>query len=135
MTIKRYVIDTNVLISAVLLPDSTAYHPYIKALDTGILLASSSTLAEYSEVILRSKFDRYSSQERRQVFLNELIKDVEQIMIIEEIDACRDPKDNKFLEVAVNGMADILITGDNDLLNLNPFRGIIIITPADFIGV
>ncbi len=69
MTIKRYVIDTNVLISAILLPESTAYNAYIKALDTGILLASSSTLAEYSEVILRSKFDRYSSQERRQIFL------------------------------------------------------------------
>ena len=135
MTIKRYVLDTNVLISAVLLPESTAYNAYIKALDTGILLASSSTLAEYSEVILRSKFDRYSSKERRQVFLNELMQDVEQITIIEEVDACRDPKDNKFLEVAINGMADILITGDNDLLNLNPFRGVIIITPADFIGV
>ncbi|WP_366146309.1 hypothetical protein [Crocosphaera sp.] len=57
------------LISAILLPESTAYNAYIKALDTGILLASSSTLAEYSEVILRSKFDRYSSQERRQIFL------------------------------------------------------------------
>ncbi len=135
MTIKRYVIDTNVLISAILLPDSTAYNAYIKALDTGILLASSSTLAEYSEVILRSKFDRYSSQERREFFLNELIKDVEQITIIEEVDACRDPKDNKFLEVAVNGMADMLITGDNDLLDINPFRGIIIITPADFVGI
>ncbi|MGK7880065.1 MAG: putative toxin-antitoxin system toxin component, PIN family [Crocosphaera sp.] len=135
MTIKRYIIDTNVLISAILLPDSTAYNAYIKALDTGILLASSSTLAEYSEVILRSKFDRYSSQERRQVFLNQLIQDVEKITIIEEVDACRDPKDNKFLEVAVNGMADMLITGDNDLLDLNPFRGIIIITPADFVGI
>ena len=135
MTIKRYVIDTNVLISAILLPESTAYNAYIKALDTGILLASSSTLSEYSEVILRSKLDRYSSQQRRQVFLNELIQDVEKITIIEEVDACRDPKDNKFLEVAVNGMADMLITGDNDLLDLNPFRGIIIITPADFIGI
>ena len=135
MTIKRYVIDTNVLISAILLPDSTAYNAYIKALETGILLASSSTLAEYSEVILRSKFDRYSSQERRRVFLNELIQDVEKITIIEEVDACRDPKDNKFLEVAVNGMADMLITGDNDLLDINPFRGIIIITPADFVGI
>ncbi len=63
------------------------------------------------------------------------MQDVEKITIIEEVDACRDPKDNKFLEVAVNGMADMLITGDNDLLDINPFRGIIIITPADFVGI
>ena len=112
MTLKLYVIDTNVLISAVLLPNSTAYNAYVKALDTGILLASSQTLAEYGEVILRSKFDRYSSQECRQVSLNALMQDVEQITITEKIDACRDAKDNKFLEVAVNGMADILLTSN-----------------------
>lgn len=49
------------------------------------------------------------------------------------IRACRDPKDDKFLELAVNGSASLIITGDKDLLALDPFRGIGIITPAGFL--
>ncbi|WP_459868116.1 putative toxin-antitoxin system toxin component, PIN family [Endothiovibrio diazotrophicus] len=47
---------------------------------------------------------------------------------------CRDPKDNKFLELAVAGGASALITGDQDLLALHPFRGIPILAPADFLA-
>ena len=57
----------------------------------------------------------------------------ELVEITERIAACRDPKDDKFLELAVNGHADVLITGDADLLALNPFRRVPIITPADFV--
>ena len=52
---------------------------------------------------------------------------------MQHVQACRDPRDNKFLEVAVNGRADILVSGDKDLLALHPFRGIDIITPADYL--
>lgn len=55
------------------------------------------------------------------------------IDIIEEIKECRDEKDNKFLELAISGNADFIITGDNDLLVLNPFRTIQIITPKSFL--
>jgi len=46
---------------------------------------------------------------------------------------CRDPKDDKFLEVALNGRADVFITGDSDLLGMNPWRGIEIVTSAAYI--
>jgi hypothetical protein len=46
---------------------------------------------------------------------------------------CRDPRDDKFLEVAVHGRADVIVTGDRDLLDLNPFRGIEILTPAEYL--
>jgi predicted nucleic acid-binding protein len=49
------------------------------------------------------------------------------------IAACRDPTDDKFLELAVNGHADLLVTGDGDLLALDPFRQIPIVTPAAFV--
>ena len=49
------------------------------------------------------------------------------------MDICRDAKDDKFLEVAVNGKADYLITGDRDLLVLHPFREIQIVSPATFL--
>ena len=57
----------------------------------------------------------------------------ERIQIIETIKACRDPKDDMFLELAVNGNANYIITGDDDLLSLNPFREIKILTPNDFL--
>jgi predicted nucleic acid-binding protein len=54
------------------------------------------------------------------------------VTVVERIAACRDPTDDKFLELVVNGHADIIVTGDLDLLVLNPFRGIPIITPIAF---
>lgn len=61
-----------------------------------------------------------------------LLAAVELVAITERITACRDPKDDKFLELAVNGHADLIVSGDADLLVLDPFRGIPIIPPASF---
>jgi predicted nucleic acid-binding protein len=47
--------------------------------------------------------------------------------------ACRDPKDDKFLELAVSGAACCVVTGDQDLLALHPFRSVSILTPAQFL--
>jgi putative PIN family toxin of toxin-antitoxin system len=66
-------------------------------------------------------------------WLRGLMETAELVKITERIAACRDPKDDNFLELAVNGHADVLITGDSDLLAPNPFRGIPIISPADFV--
>ncbi len=57
----------------------------------------------------------------------------ETVPYAERVTACRDPTDDKFLELAVNGRADLIISGDADLLVLNPFRGIAIMTPAAFV--
>jgi predicted nucleic acid-binding protein len=63
----------------------------------------------------------------RQIFAK-----AEPVTIVERIAACRDPTDDMFLELAVNGRADMIVTGDLDLLVLHPFRGIPIITPLAF---
>lgn len=134
MSLNRYVLDTNVLVSAILLPNCTAYQAYQKALDTGILLVSSQTFSEYENVILRPKFERYISLVRRQTFVDELRETVQYIEITEFITDCRDMKDNIYLDVAINGIADVLITGDQDLLILHPYRGKLpILKPSDFI--
>jgi len=57
----------------------------------------------------------------------------ELVSITERIAACRDPTEYKFLELAVNGHADLIVTGGRDLLALNPFRQIPIVTPAAFV--
>lgn len=132
---KRFVLDTNTIISALLLRTSIPRQAFDKAFDRGIVLVSDITTAELTEVLKRSRFDRYITLERRIQFLASFIQDTTIITVTETITDCRDPKDNKFLEVAVCGQADKIITGDRDLLDMNPYRGITIITPRDFLTI
>jgi putative PIN family toxin of toxin-antitoxin system len=70
----------------------------------------------------------------REALFREYQQNCEFVHIPSPIRACRDPRDDKFLELAVHGRADILITGDADLLALHPFQGIAILTPAAFLN-
>jgi len=99
----------------------------------GQLIVSDDTLNELASVISRPKFDQYISLQNRKDFFRFLGRVVERVTIIRKIQACRDPKDDKYLELAVNGQAETIITGDDDLLALNPFRSIRIITPSEFL--
>ncbi|UIE39422.1 putative toxin-antitoxin system toxin component, PIN family [Leptodesmis sichuanensis] len=131
----RIVIDTNTLISSVLIAASVPDQAFKKARDIGILLFSDATFEELQQVITRPKFDRYISIAIRIEFLARLWQESEQVEIVDVITDCQDPKDNKFLEVAVNGDADYILTGDQDLLILNPFRAIPIVPPAYFLDL
>lgn len=88
---------------------------------------------ELEEVVNRKKFDKYISKEKRIQFIAKFFDDVEIIDIVETVIACRDRKDDKFLELAVNGKADYIITGDQDLLVLHPFRNIEIISVSEYL--
>ncbi len=130
----RLVFDTNVIVSAALLASSVPRQAFHKVLDEGTILISVPTLLELAEVLSRKKLDRYLLEEERMRFLIALLKEAELVEITEEITDCRDAKDNKFLELAVSGRADFIISGDNDLLVLNPSRGISILKPKEFLS-
>ncbi|NJL91604.1 MAG: putative toxin-antitoxin system toxin component, PIN family [Coleofasciculaceae cyanobacterium SM2_1_6] len=132
--INRFVIDTNVLISALLFKFSAPFRAVEMAEMQGVILYSETTLNELEEVLSRKKFNKYLSLEERQIFLLKFISSSQLVSITEKIVVCRDGKDDKFLELAVNGEANIVITGDLDLLVLNPFQLIEIITPDTFIN-
>lgn len=99
---------------------------------TGMLVYSEETMAEWVEVFTRPKFDKYISLEDRLNVIAVFETRAQLINITEQIIACRDPKDDKFLSLAVTANASCIITGDKDLLVLNPFQSIPIITPAAF---
>jgi len=128
----RVVVDTNVLVSAALkeqsLP-STAVH---LAAESGILLKSTITEQELFVTLDRPRLAPLIPPRFRD-WLSELLAAAELVTIAERITGCRDPNDDKFLELAVNGHADLIVSGDADLLALNPFRGIPIVTPAIFV--
>jgi putative PIN family toxin of toxin-antitoxin system len=131
---ERLILDTNVVLSGLLFPGSKPSEALLKAQKARIL-ASDATLLELIEVVGRARFDRYVEAGIRQRLLAEYIKTTERVEIYHSIRACRDVKDDKFLELAVDGRADAIVTGDNDLLDLHPFRGIAIMTPADYLSL
>jgi hypothetical protein len=129
----KFVFDTNTIVSAALFSLSIPRQALDKALERGVLFVSEPTSLELMTVLLRPKFDRYLQREKRELFLASLLQQVQFIEIVEKIHACRDAKDDKFLEVAVNGQVDALVTGDTDLLELHPYRSIPIIKPKVFL--
>jgi uncharacterized protein len=133
-TNERFVFDTNVLLSALLFAESKPAQAFFAALRCGTILTSLAALHELSDVLHRKKFDKYLTIEEREAFLDRYIETAAAIDIVEAIQACRDPKDDKFLEIAANGSATCVITGDSDLLALHPFRGIPIVSPDTFLA-
>jgi putative PIN family toxin of toxin-antitoxin system len=97
-------------------------------------LFSEATFQELQTTLSRSKFDKYVSLQVRSEFIFRLRLESELFEIVERIDLCRDEKDNKFLEVAINDKVDFLITGDNNLLVLRPFQDVKIMTVNEFLG-
>lgn len=130
----RVVFDSNVLIRTLL--NEYSFSGQAMLMSTGLhaeVLFSTSTIAEAIEVVMRPKFDRYLSREARQLFLEEYEANAFKTKIIRQIEACRDPKDDMYLELALSGKADCIITNDEDLLVLSPFENIPIISPKEFL--
>jgi putative PIN family toxin of toxin-antitoxin system len=133
MSDLKFVIDTNVLISAALFSQSKPRLALDKVQEEGVLLLSGAVFAELESVLYRTKFDRYISLSKRSEFLEDLLKSSQFIEPNQSITICRDEKDNKYLELAVSGKATAIITGDEDLLVLNPFQSVQISTVQEFL--
>jgi putative PIN family toxin of toxin-antitoxin system len=133
MSKLRFVLDTNLIISAALFEKSIARSAFEKAITTGEIIISDALQLEISEVMLRPKFDRYVALETRLRFLSGFISLSTVVDISERIKVCRDPKDDMVLEAAVNGNVNAIITGDQDLLILHPFRQIAVLSPRTFL--
>ena len=132
---QRWVFDTNLVISRLLAPTGTAAQVVDRALGAGVLLVSQATLQELAEVLARPRFDPYVSPAERQDFLRLLGGVARLVHISHQLQACRDPKDDKFLDVAIHGQAHTIVTGDKDLLALHPFHGVPIVTAAQFLAM
>ncbi len=129
----RFVFDTNTIVSALLFRQSVPRQAFDRALSSGTILTSEPLVMELSRVLALERFDSYVSLEERNEFLEALILNSDLVEITESVQACRDPDDDRILEVAVNGAAAYIVTGDSDLLVMNPFRGVEILTPAELL--
>ena len=130
----RVVIDTNVWVSRLLLADSVAARAVDKALEELEVVVSEASADELARVLSRAKFDRYVSVQDREEFLRRLLKVTTMVAVLSEISDCRDPKDNRFLALALDSESHRIISGDADLLALNPWRRIEIVSPGAFLA-
>ncbi|WP_019989969.1 putative toxin-antitoxin system toxin component, PIN family [Rudanella lutea] len=129
----KIVFDTNTLVSAALLSTSIPRKAFELALNQGELLTSEACLSELNEVLHRPKFARYLTPFEADLFINQYSLKAKAVSVSSRLSDCRDAKDNKFLELATDGQADCIISGDQDLLVLHPFHGISILSPTDFL--
>jgi len=128
------VVDTNTLVSRLLVPTSVSARAVRLAVTHDRILASEATLMELADVLGRTKVDRYVTVEERQTFLRLFGRIAERVVTVHVVRECRDPRGDKVLALAANGLAETIVTGDSDLLALHPFRGIPVLTPAEFLA-
>lgn len=130
-----FVVDTKVIVSALLFRSSVAWQCFDKVLHHGSLLQSHETTNELDQVLRREKFSTYVTEVERLEFLGELVAVAKFIHIVETVHECRDSKDDKFLELAINGSAYCIVSGDQALQAMTPFRDIPIISPINFLAL
>jgi putative PIN family toxin of toxin-antitoxin system len=135
MKVERVVLDTNVLISAALAQAGKPFACPSWVLDNAALIVSRELLEELETRLARPKFKKYVDDSKRRTFVTDLALAAFQVELSGMVRICRDPDDDKLLEAAVVGRADCIVTGDQDLLILDPFREIPILTPDRFLGL
>lgn len=129
---SNFVFDTNTLISSVLSPFSTTAKSIKKAEKIGTIVYSEQTWDEFLIVLFRTKFDKYFTIDDRKEIVERLLARFKEVHVEMDIEECRDPNDNKFLELAITSSSKCMISGDQDLLIMHPFQGIPILSPTDF---
>lgn len=131
------VFDASTLISAALKANSLPEGALLRAVtEPDRLILSQDVEDEYREVIFRLKFDRYVSVERRQLILDLVIVAAARVEPVDTVRECRDPKDDKYLSLAAAGRADVIVSSDvRHLLPMHPWRGISILSPADYLAL
>lgn len=130
---KTIVLDTNLIVSAFLSPEGSASEKMQIALDYFDVVASKETLTELVDVLRRDKFDRYASKEDRATRLMAYVEATKKILVTHLVTDCSDPKDNKFLALALSSKASILVSGDKKhLISMHPYQGLSIIGAREF---
>jgi uncharacterized protein len=130
--VSRIIIDTNLWISFLITKDYTKLDKIIFS-GQGILVFSKELLDEFLEVANRPKFRKYFSQSHIEEILETIEEYADFIDVKTSIDICRDSKDNFLLSLSIDGNADYLITGDDDLLDLANFGETKIISISNFL--
>ncbi len=127
----RVVFDTNIYISALVIPDSQGEKALIKALRTGDTIIISQDIIEETVRVLAQKFERNKEAISRTILylrsIGEFVQPVEKVHVFE------DTPDNRIVECALAGKGDAIVTGDKKFLDLREYKEIKIITLREYL--
>jgi putative PIN family toxin of toxin-antitoxin system len=129
------IFDASTIVGAALKADGTPRRALLAARERHTLVLSGASFNEIDEVLRRPKFARVITEDRRTEILGLLTAAAIWTEPDVHVDDCRDAKDNKYLELAVAAGADVIVSSDEDLLVLHPWRAVRILRPRDFLGV
>jgi len=129
------IFDASALVSAALKVDSVPEHALLRAEEVDVFALSPAVEKEIVEVFNRRRFVQAIRQERREYVLGILRDEAVWFEPAVRIADCRDPKDDKYLELALAAGAEIIVSGDDDLLVLQPWRGVRILRPAEYLAL
>ena len=130
---RPIVIDTGVWVSAAIRPQSVPALALERALLHYEVCVSPATLAELQTVLLRPKFERYAFITARQAFVDGLSLHLRRVEVTQQVKECIDPKDDKFLALALAVSAEMIVASDPHLTQMHPWRAIPILPPAAFL--
>jgi putative PIN family toxin of toxin-antitoxin system len=131
---ERIVLDTNIFIYFLI---SDSFYKLDKRLKSNQirLLFSEELLSEFLQVVNRPKFKKYFSDKDITNLLNSLHNYADLVEVHSRVNICRDKKDNFLLELCIDGKADYLITGDEDLLTIKKLKKTSIIKIGDYLRI
>ena len=134
---RRIVFDTNAFISAAIIQNSVSNEALTVAAKQFEIVVSEATWTEFETRIERPKLFRYfgNLEAQREEVVKTIGRVVKHIVVQSVITDCRDSDDNKFLALALDSAAEFIVTGDRDLLELHPWRGVQVLTAGDFVRV
>jgi len=131
----RVILDTNVIISGIMFKGDAIRRLLLFALNEYQLIFSQTTWDELASVLQRDAFEKHMPLGARLRVLAQLAGQVQVVDSTSIVTDCRDPKDNKFLALALDANVITIVTGDNDLKVLHPYKCIAIQSPADFMSL
>jgi putative PIN family toxin of toxin-antitoxin system len=137
--LKRVVLDTSTLVGAALKPGSVPHRALLSALARCDVCASVQTWLELEQAMQRDRFDRYLERDTRLAFAALLRQSLHFFAVTPADEAavqprCRDARDDKFLALVQVCQANVLVSSDDDLLVLNPWQGVPVLRPAEFLS-
>ncbi len=120
----RVVLDTNVLVSSVITLGKPRELLGIIARREATLLLSKEILNEFMKVMKRRKFTEFVTEEQVKRFVESIERITEFVEPESDLEVVEDLKDDIIINTAIDGRADLIVSGDHHLLSLKEFRGV-----------
>ncbi|HEY3845536.1 MAG TPA: putative toxin-antitoxin system toxin component, PIN family [Acetobacteraceae bacterium] len=129
------VIDASTIVGAAFRQGSVPWRGLMRARERDLVAMSEAVADEIREVLGRPKFAPVLTLRRQAEIVALLFTDAHWFVPTIRVTDCRDPGDDKYLELVLAANATVLVSSDRDLLSLHPWRGVPVLRPSDYLAL